>query len=163
MFTYLTYTNSPIGRLELQATDDGLTAVKFMFPDDVVQPEVNPKHPTLQATVQQLKEYFMGERKVFDLPLAPAGSDFQKRVWHELVNIPWGETTSYLKMAEKLGSKLTIRAVGGANGKNPIGVIIPCHRVIGANGNLTGYAGGLWRKQWLLELEGMANQLKMEF
>ncbi|CAN5129014.1 methylated-DNA--[protein]-cysteine S-methyltransferase [soil metagenome] len=160
---YFTYTNSPIGRLELQATDEGLTAVKFMFPEDVVQPEVEPNHPTLLATVQQLKEYFAGDRKVFDVPLAPQGSDFQKRVWHELVNIPWGTTTSYLHMAEKLGSRLTIRAVGGANGKNPIGVIIPCHRVIGANGNLTGYAGGLWRKQWLLELEGMANQLKMEF
>lgn len=162
MPTYRAYTNSPIGQMELLATDEGLCAAKFLFPEDELLPEVAPNHPILQATVQQLKEYFAGDRKVFDLPLAPKGSEFQQRVWKELANIPWGETTSYLKMAEKLGSRLTIRAVGGANGKNPIGVIIPCHRVIGANGNLTGYAGGLWRKQWLLELEGMANQMRLE-
>ncbi len=158
---YLAYADSPLGRMLLTANEDGLTEVKFLFPEDEIVPEVEPSHPTLEQTKQQLKEYFAGDRKTFDLPLAPHGSDFQKRVWQELVTIPWGQTTSYLKMADKLGSRLTIRAVGGANGKNPIAIIIPCHRVIGANGNLTGYAGGLWRKQRLLELEGMANQMKM--
>ena len=159
---YLTYTDSPIGRLQLRANDDGLTVVKFIEADIETQPENKPEHPTLNATAKQLKEYFDGDRKAFDLPLAPLGTEFQQKVWLELANIPWGATTSYLKMAEQIGSRLTIRAVGGANGKNPIAIIIPCHRVIGADGTLTGYAGGLWRKQWLLEHEGQASQLKMD-
>jgi methylated-DNA-[protein]-cysteine S-methyltransferase len=164
MFTdYRTYVDSPIGYLEIRADDEGLKAVKFLDADDIVFPDKNPNHPTLKAAVKQLKEYFTGERKVFDLPLAPVGTEFQQKVWMELANIPWGATTSYLKMAEQLGSKLTIRAVAGANGKNPIAVIIPCHRVIGVDGKLTGYAGGLWRKQWLLEHEGKASQLRMDF
>jgi methylated-DNA-[protein]-cysteine S-methyltransferase len=161
---YLTYTNSPIGRLEVRANDEGLTIVRFLEPDAELLPVNKPKHPTLKAAVNQLKEYFAGGRKVFDLPLAPTGTEFQQKVWQALAGIPWGATTSYLKIAEQLGSKLIIRAVGGANGKNPIAIIIPCHRVIGADGKLTGYAGGLWRKQWLLEHEGHANQqLKMDF
>lgn len=161
---YLTYTDTPIGRLQIRANDEGLTVVKFIEPDSTVLPENKPRHPTLQAAVKQLQEYFAGGRKMFDLPLAPAGTEFQHKVWQALVGIPWGATISYLKIAEQLGSKLTIRAVGGANSKNPIAIIIPCHRVIGADGKLTGYAGGLWRKQWLLEHEGLANQqLKMDF
>lgn len=159
---YIAYTESPLGRMELRANDEGLTVAKFLFADSEVLPENNPKHKTLKATIQQLKEYFGGHRKEFDLPLAPAGTEFQQKVWKQLEGIQWGETTSYLKMAEQLGSRLTIRAVGGANGKNPIAIIIPCHRVIGADGKLTGYAGGLWRKQWLLEHEGKASQLRME-
>lgn len=160
---YLTYTDSPIGRLEIRANDEGLTAVKFIEPEAEPLPENKPKHPTLKATVKQLKEYFASDRKVFDLPLAPAGTEFQQKVWHELAGIAWGATTSYLKVAEQLGSRLTIRAVGGANGKNPIAIVIPCHRVIGADGKLIGYAGGLWRKQWLLEHEGQLSQLTLAF
>ncbi len=161
---YLTYTDTPIGRLQIRASDEGLTVVTFMEPDSTVLPENKPRHPTLQAAIKQLQEYFDSERKVFDLPLAPTGTEFQQKVWQALAGIPWGATISYLKIAEQLGSKLTIRAVGGANGKNPIAIIIPCHRVIGADGKLTGYAGGLWRKQWLLEHEGQASQqLKMDF
>lgn len=158
---YLAYMDTPIGRMELQATDEGLTAAKFMFNDGPILPENQPHHPTLSAAKQQLLEYFGGHRKQFELPLAPAGTDFQKRVWQELLKLEWGETTTYLKQAEKLGSRLTIRAVGSANGKNPIWVIIPCHRVVASNGNLTGYAGGLWRKQWLLEHEGRGGQLSL--
>jgi methylated-DNA-[protein]-cysteine S-methyltransferase len=102
-----------------------------------------------------MDEYFEGSRKEFQLPLAPEGTDFQKRVWSELLNIPYGATCSYLDVARALGDANAIRAVGAANGRNPISIIIPCHRVIGADGSLTGYGGGLWRKEWLLRHEGV--------
>lgn len=159
---YLAYMDSPLGRILLRATDEGLTAAHFVAENEAAHAEATPEHPILQATKAQLQAYFAGERKTFDVPLAPAGSDFQKRVWQELLNIPWGSTTSYLNLAEKLGSKLTIRAVGGANGKNPIAIILPCHRVIGSDGSLTGYAGGLWRKQWLLALEGWPKESQLQ-
>lgn len=104
---------------------------------------------------QQLTEYFEGRRTTFDIPLAPVGTAFQKRVWEQLRLIPYGETRSYLQISAALGGPTLTRAVGAANGRNPLGVIVPCHRVIGANGSLTGYAGGLSRKQYLLELEGV--------
>lgn len=154
---------SPLGRIELRADDAGLKVVIFLDEGAPEQTEHKPNHPTLKAAAKQLKEYFAGDRKEFDLPLTPIGTEFQQRVWKELGSIPWGETTSYMKLAETVGNRLTIRAVGGANGKNPIAIIIPCHRVIGADGKLTGYAGGLWRKQWLLEHEGKASQMRMQF
>lgn len=160
---YLTYIDSPIGRIELKADEDGLKAAIFLDEGTEEQPEHKPNHPTLKAAAKQLKEYFAGDRKDFDLPLSPNGTEFQQQVWKELESIPWGQTTSYLKIAETVGTRLTIRAVGGANGKNPIAIIIPCHRVIGTDGKLTGYAGGLWRKQWLLKLEGQFSQLKLDF
>ncbi len=106
------------------------------------------------AAVEQLGEYFRGERREFTLPLAPSGTAFQKRVWSELCKIPYGSTISYRELAERIGQPTATRAVGAANGQNPISIVVPCHRVIGANGSLTGYGGGPPRKQALLELEG---------
>ena len=113
--------------------------------------------PYLFGIFDQLKEYFAGTRKEFDVPIDVEGTDFQKRVWNELQNIPYGKTISYKSLSEKLGDVKAIRAVGKANGQNPIAIIIPCHRVIGANGNLVGYAGGLAIKEKLLHLEGALN------
>jgi len=108
---------------------------------------------SLQQCQQQLEAYFEGELHTFDLPLSPQGTVFQKRVWEELKLIPIGKTSTYLRVAQQLGDRKAIRAVGTANGRNPISIIVPCHRVIGSDGSLTGYAGGLWRKRWLLEHE----------
>jgi len=110
--------------------------------------------PTIERAVEQLSEYMNGERETFDLPLAPTGTDFQKKVWNELMNIPFGTTISYLELAKRLGDEKVIRAAASANGKNPIPIVIPCHRVIGSDGSLTGYAGGLDKKRWLLKHEG---------
>jgi methylated-DNA-[protein]-cysteine S-methyltransferase len=107
----------------------------------------------LKDTAQQLTEYFDGKRNNFDFPLNPQGTDFQKKVWKALLEIPFGKTTSYQELSIKLGDVKAIRAVASANGKNPLWVVVPCHRVIGSDGSLTGYAGGLWRKKWLLEHE----------
>jgi methylated-DNA-[protein]-cysteine S-methyltransferase len=106
----------------------------------------------------QLNEYFEGSRKHFDLKLNPEGTDFQKKVWKQLEQIPYGKTLSYLELSEQLGNVKAIRAVANANGKNPLWIVVPCHRVIGSNGSLTGYAGGLHRKQWLLEHESPYKQ-----
>jgi methylated-DNA-[protein]-cysteine S-methyltransferase len=108
----------------------------------------------LTACVRQLDEYFNGTRKEFSIQLDLRGTEFQKRVWQELLNIPFGTTTAYLKVASSLGDKKALRAVGRANGQNPIVILVPCHRVIGTDGSLTGYGGGLWRKEWLLNFEG---------
>jgi methylated-DNA-[protein]-cysteine S-methyltransferase len=111
-----------------------------------------------QRVKKQFEEYFNGTRKTFDIPLSPEGTEFQKKVWTELLNIPYGETTTYQQMANKLGDPKVIRAAASANGKNPISIVIPCHRVIGSDGSLTGYAGGLHRKKWLLEHESPSPQ-----
>jgi methylated-DNA-[protein]-cysteine S-methyltransferase len=112
----------------------------------------------LQEAVQQLQEYFAGLRKEFTLALHPKGTDFQQKVWQELLKIPFGKTISYLELSKKLGDVKAIRAVASANGKNPLWIVVPCHRVIGTDGSLTGYAGGLWRKKWLLEHESPFEQ-----
>src|SRR5690606_34971068 len=112
----------------------------------------------LEDTVYQLQEYFEGTRTQFSLQLNPQGTDFQKRVWEELQHIPYGKTISYLELSKKLGDIKAIRAVAAANGKNPLWIVVPCHRVIGSDGSLTGYAGGLHRKQWLLEHESPVKQ-----
>jgi methylated-DNA-[protein]-cysteine S-methyltransferase len=144
---------SPLGRLAVSATDAGVTCVHMGVEE--MKDAWGPEEPTpvLEAAVDQLEAYFAGELKAFDLPLAAPGTAFQRRVWAELVRIPYGETCSYLDVAERLGDRKAVRAVGLANGRNPIAIIVPCHRVIGANGKLTGYAGGLWRKERLLSLE----------
>lgn len=111
-------------------------------------------HPLLQKCVAQLNEYFAGERIIFDLPLQQKGSAFQQTVWNQLLKISYGKTISYMELAKRTGDVKAIRAVGTTNGKNQLAIIVPCHRVIGSNGSLTGYAGELWRKQWLLEHEG---------
>jgi methylated-DNA-[protein]-cysteine S-methyltransferase len=115
----------------------------------------NPRHPVLRETERQLAEYFARQRRAFDLPLAPAGTPFQRRIWAALQEIPYGETRSYSQLAAAVGSPNASRAAGHANGRNPLSIVIPCHRVIGANGTLTGFAGGLGTKATLLELEGV--------
>lgn len=115
-----------------------------------------PSH--LKEAASQLLEYFNGQRTTFDLKLNPSGTDFQKKVWKELLSIPFGKTTTYLDMAKRLGDPKCIRAAASANGKNPLWIIIPCHRVLGSDGSLTGYAGGLWRKKWLLDHENPVKQ-----
>lgn len=153
LLTKLIY-ESPIGPLGLYARDDELVALTLPNGGD---PEpagaIAKRNPLLVLAVAQLREYFAGERRDFDLPLAPRGSGFQERVWRELLKIPFGETRSYGDVARSIGRPAASRAVGAANGRNPIAIIVPCHRVIGANGTLTGYGGGLPTKKWLLEHE----------
>lgn len=145
--------DSPLGLLAVAAVDEGLTCVHMGVEE--VKEAWGPEEPTpvLERAVDQLAAYFAGDLKSFDLPLAAVGTPFQQRVWAELARIPYGETCSYLDVAQRLGDPKAVRAVGLANGRNPIAIIVPCHRVIGANGKLTGYAGGLWRKERLLSLE----------
>ena len=138
-----------LGLIRLRANHDGLTEVAFVASEDDAP---RPGELTARAK-EQLEEYFAGTRRTFDLPLAPQGTDFQRRVWEALASIPFGETRCYAEIAEQLRCKGGQRAVGAANGKNPIAIVVPCHRVIGSDGRLTGYAGGLGRKQWLLAHE----------
>jgi len=149
---------SPIGDLRIVARDGAITAIEFSpFRPPVTGEPLGSREdadPLLRRAADQLTAYFAGDLTVFDLPLAPRGSAFQRAVWEQLLKIGYGETASYGEIAHRLGkSNAASRAVGLANGRNPIPVVIPCHRVIGANGTLTGYAGGLPRKQQLLELE----------
>jgi methylated-DNA-[protein]-cysteine S-methyltransferase len=109
----------------------------------------------LRNVMHQLDEYFEKEREKFDLPLMPSGTEFQRNVWDALQHVPFGQTASYKEIAERVGDVKAVRAVGGANGKNPIPIIIPCHRIIGSDEHMVGYAGGLWRKEWLLKHEGI--------
>ena len=149
------YLKSPVGVLEIKGSQNGLVSVHFMDSEEIPSvsiPEV------LRPAIAQLKEYFDNARSEFDLRLAPEGTHFQKKVWEKLKDIPFGKTTSYQQMANELGDPKVIRAAASANGKNPIAIIIPCHRVIGLDGSLTGYAGGLHRKKWLLEHESMVKQ-----
>lgn len=148
-----TYLDSPVGVLQLEATEMGLTRVYFS------EHPVNRAHstsssPILRQTKSQLQEYFAGTRTTFHLPLAPQGTPFEKKVWHLLQSIGFGQTVTYLQLAKKLGNSNKVRAVGRANGHNPLAIIIPCHRVIGAGDKLTGYSGGVENKRWLLQHEG---------
>lgn len=150
--------NSPVGPLLVHGTAEGLQEIRFA---DEAAPEPTPTDPAAQAILEraraQLTEYFAGARRRFDLPLAPAGTAFQRRVWAALREIPYGHTESYGELAARLGKPTAARAVGLANGRNPLPVVVPCHRVIGTDGSLTGYAGGLAIKRQLLELEGVLN------
>ena len=152
-----TVMDSPIGELRIVERDGAITAIEFSpFRDHDGRPrgDRDDTHPVLVETVRQLRAYFDRDLKEFELPLDPAGSDFQKSVWAQPLRIGYGETASYGEIARRLGkSNAASRAVGLANGSNPIPIVIPCHRVIGANGTLTGYAGGVERKQTLLEIE----------
>ena len=143
---------SPVGELLLVAVDGALVRVHFA-PYEQPPGEPSPEEPVLAEATRQLAEHFAGERTTFDLPLAPPGTVFQRRVWDELQRIPYGTTTTYGQLAERLGDPKCVRAVGLANGRNPIAVVVPCHRVIGSDGKLRGYAGGIERKQRLLALE----------
>jgi len=149
---FLTLYRSEAGMLEITGTDEGVLSVNFLkppgrFPRDSAVPSA------LKECVQQLDEYFRGERTTFSLKLILKGTEFQKKVWRRLLEIPFGETVSYKTVAEDIGHPKAVRAVGSANGQNNISIIIPCHRVIGHNGKLVGYGGGLWRKEWLLQHE----------
>ena len=156
-----TVIDSPIGPLRLVEHNGAVTAIEFSpfkpvgrSTDGRPSGQQQDDHPVLVETARQLAAYFARDLKEFDLPLAPEGTDFQKRVWDQLLGIDWGQTASYGEIAHRLGmTNAASRAVGLANGRNPIPIVIPCHRVIGANGTLTGYAGGLERKQTLLSLE----------
>lgn len=148
------YLTTPIGYAELKGDENGLASITVFDgekPNDTI-PEV------LEDAVYQFQEYFNGKRTSFDIVLNPQGTDFQKRVWNALVKIPYGKTVSYLELSKTLGDVKAIRAVAAANGKNPLWIVVPCHRVIGSNGDLTGYASGLHRKKWLLEHESPVKQ-----
>ena len=149
---------SPIGELVLVGSASALTALHLPESDEVLPPEhaeaERGKTPLLERVAAQLREYFAGKRKKFTFPLAPRGTEFQQRVWDELLRIPYGATVSYGELAARCGNPSAQRAVARANATNPIAVVVPCHRVIGADGTLTGYGGGLDKKRRLLELEG---------
>ncbi len=153
------YLNSPIGWMELKGDASGLASATFVEDESISGTAISETLPdSLQKTIKQLTEYFEGSRQNFDLPLNPKGTDFQQKVWSQLQKIPFSKTTSYQKMANALGDPKVIRAAASANGKNPISIVIPCHRVIGSDGSLTGYAGGLHRKKWLLQHESPVKQ-----
>ncbi|MCG9792035.1 methylated-DNA--[protein]-cysteine S-methyltransferase [Flavobacterium algicola] len=143
------FTKTPLGICKIVGNANGVTSISICE-QELASNEIPS---ALQEAVEQLREYFDGERTTFSLKLSPLGTDFQKKVWLELANIPYGTTVSYLELAKKIGDIKAIRAVANANGKNPLWIVIPCHRVIGTDGSLTGYAGGLPRKRWLLEHE----------
>jgi methylated-DNA-[protein]-cysteine S-methyltransferase len=147
----------PVGKLKLVASDKGLAAILWENDDPTrIQLDAGPeneKHPVLLETGRQLAEYFDGKRSHFSLQLDPVGTEFQNKVWQALLTIPFGETRSYGQIAKQIGNAKAMRAVGAANGRNPISIVVPCHRVIGASGKLTGFAGGLEVKEYLLALE----------
>ncbi|MDP4263150.1 MAG: methylated-DNA--[protein]-cysteine S-methyltransferase [Bacteroidota bacterium] len=150
---FTTYYHSPVGLLKISGTENYISEVSFH--DVTEKSEGNKKHlpPILIHCIEQLIQYFNGERRVFDLPINQEGTAFQKEVWNELCTIPYGRTISYLDLARKTGDPKATRAVANANGKNNVAIIVPCHRVIGSDKTLVGYGGGLWRKKWLLEHE----------
>ena len=159
--TYYSWFDSPVGALLLAGTNSGLKLVSFSAGKrrKGIDNEWSEDNAAFTEVVDQLQSYFAGERRSFDLPLVLEGTDFQKRIWTALQNIPYGETVSYKMLAERVGSPKAVRAVGAANGANPIPIIIPCHRVIGNDGSLTGFGGGLPLKKKLLELESRQLQL----
>ena len=158
-----TYYKTPIGLLKITGNNYGISSIIFIEDINKLEQFKNIKSPfdvplCLKVCVDQLKEYFNGKRTKFSILLNPKGTPFQKSVWKELTTIPFGKTTSYLRQSNGLGKPKAIRAVASANGKNPICIVIPCHRVIGSDGSLTGYASGLWRKKWLLDHENPLKQ-----
>ena len=152
--TYQSPVDTPIGVLTLVASDVGLRRVLWPGQRSAVDGAVvNDHHPVLVAAAAQLSEYFAGDRRRFDLPLDLVGTDFQKQAWSALAEVPYGETSSYGEQARRIGRAGAFRAVGAANGKNPVPIVLPCHRIVGSDGSLTGFAGGLECKQRLLALE----------
>ena len=153
--------DSPLGLVRVTGDDNGVAAISCV---DVSADEPAPvalPEPVRQAVVQ-LVEYFEGSRQTFDFRMNPIGTAFQQTVWQALLDVPFGTTLSYLALTRRIGDEKAIRAVAAANGKNPLWIVVPCHRIIGSDGSLTGYAGGLWRKQWLLEHErGGSGQLSL--
>lgn len=158
MMLFYKEVESPVGKLKLVASANALVAILWERerPNRIklAMAKSDPQQPILLETERQLEEYFAGTRNEFNLPLEPAGTEFQKKVWRALREIPFGQTRSYLDLAKSIGSAKAVRAVGAANGKNPLSIVVPCHRVVGANGTLTGFAGGLEVKAKLLAHEG---------
>ena len=146
---FYTYLSTPLGLVEIGSSEIAIVSLFFCSAKEHEEAAT----PLLERASQQLQEYFSGTRTEFDLPLSFAGTPFQVSVWDALQSIPYGQTVSYGQVAQSIGRAKAVRAVGAANGQNPISIIVPCHRVVGADGSLTGYGGGLWRKEWLLEHE----------
>lgn len=149
------YLKTPLGIAEISGDVDGITSISILDIEKEISTEIPQE---LQLPVIEINEYFDSKRTDFTFKLNPIGTEFQQKVWQELSQIPFGKTVSYMDLAKKVGDIKAIRAVASANGKNPLWIVIPCHRVIGSDGSLTGYAGGLWRKKWLLEHENPSNQ-----
>ena len=147
--------NSPLGFVLIEGNEDGISKISVISEETILS-ECIPM--LFEEVVSQLNDYFEGKRTDFQFKMNPTGTDFQKKVWQELVKIPFGKTASYQEITNKLGDPKAIRAVANANGKNPLWIVGPCHRVIGSDGSLTGYAGGLWRKKWLLDHENPVKQ-----
>lgn len=148
------FIKTPLGTAKITGDDNGIAAISILE-----EGEPTKKIPkSLKEAVSQLQDYFAGKRKSFDFKMNPQGTEFQQKVWNALLEIPFGKTVSYMDITKKLGDVKAIRAVASANGKNPLWIVVPCHRVIGTDGALTGYAGGLWRKKWLLEHENPTTQ-----
>ncbi len=148
------FIKTPLGIAKITGDEKGISEISVLDEGTIstIIPEI------IKESVAQLQDYFDGKRTAFTFKMNPAGTEFQKKVWEELFKIPFGKTMSYLELSKKLGDVKAIRAVASANGKNPLWIVVPCHRVIGTDGSLTGYAGGLWRKKWLLEHEIPSNQ-----
>ncbi|WP_339647808.1 methylated-DNA--[protein]-cysteine S-methyltransferase [uncultured Salegentibacter sp.] len=152
------FLKTPLGTARISGDEEGIWAIQIL---DEQIPTSTEIPDFLQSAAQQLDDYFKGELQEFSLKLNPKGTNFQQKVWKALSEIPFGKTCSYLELSRKLGDEKAVRAVASANGKNPLWVVIPCHRVIGSDRSLTGYAGGLHRKQWLLNHENNTSQLSM--
>jgi methylated-DNA-[protein]-cysteine S-methyltransferase len=151
---FSTYYQSPLGLSKISGTESFISEIVFI--DNIEKPHGDNKKklpPVMINCIEQLIQYFNGERKFFDIALNQNGTEFQKKVWNELLGIPFGKTISYLELSRRLGDSKAIRAAASANGKNSIAIVVPCHRVIGSKNDLVGYAGGIWRKKWLLEYE----------
>jgi methylated-DNA-[protein]-cysteine S-methyltransferase len=157
------YHQTPVGIARITETDGFISSISIL--DNVPDAEQEAT-PVIIKAAKQLDEYFAGKRTVFDMPIKQQGTNFQQLVWDELMNISYAKTITYTQQSERMKNPLAIRAIAAANGKNNLWIVVPCHRVIGANGDLTGYAGGLWRKKWLLEHEAKVagiGQAKLEF
>lgn len=150
----IVHLQSPLGTLRITGDATGVSAITCLD-EPVDEPVIEPVPEPMQRAVTQLGEYFAGTRQMFDFPIAPVGTSFQQAVWRALLTVPFGTAQSYRTLTRSLGDVKAIRAVAAANGRNPLAIVVPCHRIIGSDGSLTGYAGGLWRKQWLLEHEGV--------
>ena len=165
MSLYTTYYQSPIGKIKVAGTENYISELLFQDNNDIsAQPDNTTMPAMILQAIEQLIQYFNGERRVFDLPIDQYGTEFQQKVWHELIRIPYGKTISYLELSRRVGDTKAIRGAASANGKNYLCIVVPCHRVIGSNMDLVGYAGGLWRKRWLLGLENkIANGVQTLF
>jgi methylated-DNA-[protein]-cysteine S-methyltransferase len=147
---YYGYYDSTIGTIEIAGTSSAITSLNFVKE----RREGVESCSIVDEAVRQVAEYFAGSRREFDVPFALSGTDFQRRVWQQLLTVPYGQTATYQEVATALGNPKAVRAVGAANGRNPISIIVPCHRIVGSDGRLVGYGGDLWRKEWLLSHEG---------